>query len=58
MYFLKRHAHASRLFKNLIVLKLPDNVSLENYVFICKYFSQSLPKTWFTLATTSHTHNT
>ena len=61
MHFLKRNAHTSNLFKNLNILKLPDKVSLENCILICKYFNQSLPKslkTWFTLATASHTHNT
>ena len=39
-------------------MKLLDQVTLENYLFICKYFNQSLPKTfqnWFTLVTGSHT---
>ena len=60
MHFLKRNAHAFNLFKKSNILRLPDKVSLENYILICKYFNQSLPKTfknWFTLATTSHTHN-
>ena len=61
MHFLKRNAHTSNLFKNLNILKLPDKVSLENCILICKYFNQSLPKSfknWFTPATDSHTHNT
>ena len=61
IHFLKRNAHTSNLFKNFIILKLPDKVSLENCILICNYFNQSLPKTsknWFTLAAASHTHNT
>ena len=61
MYFLKRNAHTSNLFKNLNILKLPDKVSLENCVLICKYFNQSLSKSfknWFALATPSYTRNT
>ena len=61
MHFLKRNAHTFNLFKRLNILKLPDKVSLENCILICKYFNQSLPKgfkNWFILATASHTHNT
>ena len=36
---LKRNAHKSNLFKNLDILKLP-----ENCILIWKYFNQSLPK--------------
>ena len=60
MHFLKRNAHTSNLFKNLNILKFPDKVSLENCILICKYFNQSLPKSfknWFTLAAASGTHN-
>ena len=60
MHFLKRNAHTFNLFKNLNILKLPDIVSLENCNLICKYFNQSLPKSfknWFSLATASHIHN-
>ena len=60
MYFLNRNTHTSNLFKNVNSLKLPDKVSLENSVLICKYFNQSLPETfksWFTLPRASHTHN-
>ena len=44
MHFLKRNAHMSNLFKNLNILNLPDKVSLENWMLICKYLNQSLPK--------------
>ena len=57
----KRDAHTSNLFEHLNILKLPDKISLENCILICKYFNQSLLKSfknWFTLAATSHTHNT
>ena len=60
MYFWKRNAHTSNLFKNLNILKLPDKASLENYILICKYVNQYLPRTfknWFTLATALHAHN-
>ena len=49
----------------LISLKIKTSwsfkVSLENCILICRYFNQSLPKSfkiWFTLATASHRHNT
>ena len=45
MYFLKRNPHTSNHFKNLNVLKLPDKVTLENCILICKCFNQSLSKT-------------
>ena len=60
IHFLKRNAHKSNLFKNLNILKLPDKVSLDDCILICKYFNQSLPKSFknsFTLATASYTHN-
>ena len=60
MHFLKRNTHTSNLSKNLSILKLPDQFFLESYIFICKYFNQTLPKTfknWLNLATASHTHN-
>ena len=44
MHFLKRNAYTPNLFKNLNILKLPDKVSLENCILICKYFNQSLPE--------------
>ena len=61
MYFIKRNAHTSNLFKNLNILKLPYKVSLENCILICKYFNRYLLKTFksqFTPAAASHTHNT
>ena len=44
--FFERNAHTSNLFENLNVLKLPDKVTLENCILICKCFCQSLPKTF------------
>ena len=61
IHFLKRSTHKSNFFRYLNIMKLPDKVSLEKCILICKYFNQSLLKSfksWFTLATTSHTHNT
>ena len=55
------HLHGSAHFTiPLNILKLPHKVFLENCILTCKYFNQSLPKSfknWFTLATGSHTHN-
>ena len=56
-----KEMHIYNLFKNLNIFKLPDKVSLENFTLVCKYFNQSLPKSfrnWFTLAAASHSHNT
>ena len=58
MHCLKRDAHTSNVFEHLNILKLPDKISLENCILICKYFNESLLKSfknWFTLAATSHT---
>ena len=57
MYFVKRNTHTSNLFKNLNLLKLLDKVSLESCILLCNCFNQSLPKSSFTLATASNTHN-
>lgn len=59
--FFTRNVHTTNIFKNWFLLKSPDKVTLDKFARICKYFSQSLSKTfknWFTLATTSYTHNT
>ena len=61
MHFLKRNTHKSNLFKNVNILKPPDQVSVENCILICNYFNQFVLKSfknWFTVATTSHTRNT
>ena len=61
MHFLKRNAYTSNLFKNLNFFKIPDKVTLEICILICKYLNQTIPKTFknrFTLATASDTHNT
>ena len=36
---LKRNVHTPNLFKNLNILNLPDQVSLENCILICKHFN-------------------
>ena len=61
MYYLNRNAHTTPPFKDSNILKFPDNIALENCIFIKNYFNQTLPipfKNWFTLSTDSHTHNT
>ena len=61
MHFLKRNTHKFNLFKNVNILKPPDQVSVENCILICNYFNQFVLKSfknWFTVATTSHTRNT
>ena len=58
MHFLKTSAHTSNLLKYLIILKLPDKVTFENWVLICTYFNQYLSKTcecWLIFATDLHT---
>ena len=58
---MNRNAHTSPLFKDSSILKFPDKIALENYIFIKNYFKQTLStpfKSWFTLSTDSHTHNT
>ena len=45
-YFLSKNSYTTILVKNVSLLKLPDKVILENYVIICKYLNQALPKTF------------
>ena len=61
MYFLNCNTHTTLLFKDSSILKFPNKIGLENFIFIKNYFNQTLPtpfKNWFTLSTDSHTHNT
>ena len=61
MYFLNNNAHISLLFRELNILTLPDQIGLENCLFINKYFNKCLPtvfKNWFTLSSDFHTYNT
>ena len=59
MYFL--NCNTGTLFKDSNILKFPEKITLENCIFIKKYFNQNLPKpfkNWFTLSTDSHAQNT
>ena len=61
IYFWSRNAHISPLFTETNILKLPDKIALENWLFINKYFYKFLPKTfknWFTLSSGAHTYST
>ena len=61
MFFLRREAHAIPLFKDFNILKLHDKITLENCVFINKYFKHQLSQpfdNWFVLSSNFHTHNT
>ena len=60
--FYEKQMHIQLFFlKNLNILRLPDKIALENFLFISKYSSQTLPKSfnnWFILAAPSHRNNT
>ena len=43
MYFLNRNTHTAPLFKDSNILKFPDKIALENYIFIKNYFNETLP---------------
>ena len=61
MYLLNRNTHTDPLFKDSNILKFPDKIAIENYIFVKNYFNQTLPisfRNWFTLSTDSYTHNT
>ena len=64
IYFLNHNAHTSPSyisFRDLNILKLPDKIALENFLFINKYFNKCLGaifKNWFTLSSDFHTYNT
>ena len=61
IYFLNNNAHASPLFRELNILKLPDGISQENCLFINKYFNKCLCtifKNWFTISSDFHTYST
>ena len=52
-------AHASPLFRETNILKLPDEVALESC--LNKYFKKFLPtilENWFTLSSDFHTYST
>ena len=61
MSFLNCNTHTAPLFKDSNILKFPDKIAFENFIFIKKYLNQTLPtpfKNWFTLSTDSHAYNT
>ena len=61
IYFLNHNAHTSPLFRDLNILKLPDEVALENCLFMNKYFNKCLPtifKNWFTFSSDFCIYNT
>ena len=60
MYFLNHNAHTSPLLRELNILKLPDKIALENFIFINKYFNKYLLfifKNWSSLSSDFHTYN-
>ena len=60
IYFLSRYVHTSPLLKESNILKLPDKISLEKWLFRNKYSNKVLPtifENWFTLSTDSYTYN-
>ena len=61
IFFLRREAHANPLIKDCNILKLHDNIALENSILIHKSFKHQLPQpidNWFELSSSFHTHNT
>ena len=61
MYFAGRIEHTGPLFKDLMILKLYDKISLENCKFVNKSLKNELPSVLnnrFTLSALSHDHFT
>ena len=67
-FFRNCNAHISPLFRDSNTLKLPDEIALENCLFVNKYFNKFLPltnvnltkvfKNWFTISSDFHTSST
>ena len=59
--FKPRNYHTSPLFKENVILKLIDQVHLENILFVNKYINNLLPtifNDWFTLVSAQHSYPT
>ena len=60
-YFRNHNAHTSPLFRESNILKLPNKVTVENSLFINKYFNTSpltILNIWFTPSSDFHTLKT
>ena len=61
MHFLKRNSHTGPIFKDSGILKIFDNISLGNCIFINNCINKTLPNifhNWFTSISESHVYDT
>ena len=61
MNFQSRDSHASPLFRSNHIVKLEDDILIENILFISKSFNNLLPsifKGWFTFCSDVHNYHT
>ena len=61
MNFQSRDSHSSPLFRSNHILKLEDEILIENILFISKSFNNLLPsifKSWFTFSSEVHNYHT
>ena len=61
IHFKERNAHSAPLFLKSKIVKLPDTIKIENYLFISKYVNNKLPpifNSWFIFSSTCHNYET
>ena len=59
--FKERTAHTAPLFFKSKIVKLPDKIKIEHFLFISKYVNNKLPpifNSWFIFFSTSHNYET
>ena len=61
IHFKERNAHTAPLFFKSKIVKLPDKIKIENFLFISKYVNNKLPpifNSWFIFSSTCHNYET
>ena len=61
IHFKKCNAHTAPLFFKSKIVKLPDKIKIENFLFISKYVNNKLPpifNNWFIFSSTFHNYET
>ena len=59
IHFKERSAHSAPLFFKSKIVKLPDKIKIENWLFISKYVNNKLPpifNSWFIFSCTCHNY--
>ena len=61
IHFKELNAHSAPLFFKSKIVKLPDKIKIENWLFISKYVNNKLPpifNSWFIFSSTCHNYET